>query len=97
MQRYGSILGLPSLQEKIRENLLSKGFDTVGLDIIITSGANQAFASIALAICDPCDVAGSTYFILLTQVDQSWIIIEIVTAIISDRYHKCHTYRQIRY
>ena len=61
MQRYGSILGQNSLKEKIRENLLAKGFDTVGLDIIITSGANQAFTNIALAICDPCDVAGSHY------------------------------------
>lgn len=58
VHRYGNILGLSSLQEKIRVDLLRKGLDTSKLEIIVTAGANQAFASVALAICDVSDTAG---------------------------------------
>jgi aspartate/methionine/tyrosine aminotransferase len=56
--RYGNILGLSSLQEKIRVDLKKKGLDTSKLEVIVTAGANQAFASVALAICDVSDTAG---------------------------------------
>ena len=59
VHRYGNILGHDSLHDKIRQNLLSKGFDTGGLEIMVTAGANQAFTNIALAICDPADAAGA--------------------------------------
>lgn len=58
VHRYGNILGDNHLKNMIRKNLLIKGFDTESLDIMITSGANQAFTNITLALCDMGDSAG---------------------------------------
>ena len=58
VHRYGNILGSSSLQEKIRVDLSKKGLDSSKLEIIVTAGANQAFASVASAICDVSDTAG---------------------------------------
>lgn len=61
MHRYGNILGCTQLQTQIRENMASKGFETSGLEIMITAGANQAFTNIALALCDVNDTAGEVF------------------------------------
>jgi DNA-binding transcriptional MocR family regulator len=61
VHRYGNILGDNHLKDLIRKNLFTKGFDTEGLDIMVTPGANQAFTNIALAICDKGDSAGNNY------------------------------------
>lgn len=41
--------------------MVSKGFETSGLEIMITAGANQAFTNIALALCDVNDTAGEVF------------------------------------
>jgi DNA-binding transcriptional MocR family regulator len=61
VHRYGNILGDNHLKDLIKKNLFTKGFDTEGLDIMITPGANQAFTNIALALCDKGDSAGNDY------------------------------------
>lgn len=58
VHRYGNILGSSALLEKIRADLKNKGLNTSKLEIIVTAGANQAFASVALAICDVSETAG---------------------------------------
>jgi aromatic aminotransferase len=59
VHQYSECMGHVELKEKISKRLLSRGFDTSGLDITITAGANQAFADVALALCDPGEAAGS--------------------------------------
>ena len=46
--------------------MVSKGFDTSGLEIMITAGANQAFTNIALALCDVKDTAGKGFDVILS-------------------------------
>jgi DNA-binding transcriptional MocR family regulator len=60
MQRYGNILGHPTLRNRIKIFLQSKGLNMEKLDVIVTSGANQAFTNLALALCDNGDNAGDT-------------------------------------
>lgn len=58
--RYGNILGMPELRQGLLKQLqhASKGkLDVESVDIAITSGANQAFANVALALCDAQDHA----------------------------------------
>jgi DNA-binding transcriptional MocR family regulator len=58
VQRYGNILGYPALRSRVKSQLQSKGLNMDKLDVIITSGANQAFTNLALTICDDMDHAG---------------------------------------
>jgi aspartate/methionine/tyrosine aminotransferase len=54
-QKYGNILGYSPLREKLLIRFDRKGLDTSQLDVMITAGGNQAFFSIALALCDAGD------------------------------------------
>jgi len=60
-QRYGNILGLPELRERLAERLVKRGLGCLekqgDMTLAITSGANQAFTNIALALCDQGDHA----------------------------------------
>ena len=38
VHRYGNILGLPALREKISTRLEKLGLDTAGMEIVITAG-----------------------------------------------------------
>eukprot|EP01035_Chromulina_nebulosa_P031831 gene31831-42461_t len=57
VHRYGNILGLPALRAKISSRLEKLGLDMSDMEIVITAGANQAFQSTALALCDNGDEA----------------------------------------
>ena len=52
VHRYSSILGLPRLQDILRDKLLRSGLNVDDMTIAITCGANQAFMNAALALCD---------------------------------------------
>lgn len=52
-------MGSPPLKKMIMQDLTKKGLDVTDLEIMITSGANQAFTNIALALCDASDTAGA--------------------------------------
>lgn len=60
-QRYGNILGLPALRERLAQRLESHGLQCMGssggMELAVTSGANQAFTNIALNLCDEGDHA----------------------------------------
>lgn len=59
-QRYGNILGLPELRERLALRLESRGLKCMprdGMTLAVTSGANQAFTNIALNLCDQGDNA----------------------------------------
>lgn len=55
--RYGAILGLSSLREKLAMRLTHRGVDMTDKEIAVTCGANQAFMNVALALCDDGDDA----------------------------------------
>lgn len=55
IQRYGNIEGYPKLREMLKDDLINKGLDFENLDLVITSGANQAFVNTALALIDNGD------------------------------------------
>eukprot|EP01041_Mallomonas_annulata_P003376 gene3376-6694_t len=57
LHKYGSIMGLDALRLEISSNLQNNGLDMGNMEVMITSGANQAFVNAALAICDPQDNA----------------------------------------
>lgn len=57
MHKYGGIFGLPSLRSAISTRLTAAGLSMEYQETIITPGANQAFANIALALCDSGDHA----------------------------------------
>jgi aspartate/methionine/tyrosine aminotransferase len=52
IHKYGGIFGSISLRNMIRMKLISSGMDMSEMEVIITPGANQAFANTSLAICD---------------------------------------------
>ncbi|KAJ1383021.1 hypothetical protein B484DRAFT_440696, partial [Ochromonadaceae sp. CCMP2298] len=51
--KYGSILGEPALRAHLTRKLASHGLHMDALDVVVTAGANQAFANVALALLDP--------------------------------------------
>mmetsp|Transcript_36624 Transcript_36624/g.81354 ORF Transcript_36624/g.81354 Transcript_36624/m.81354 type:complete len:440 (+) Transcript_36624:1-1320(+) len=53
--KYGSILGEPALRAHLTRKLASHGLHMDALDVVVTAGANQAFANVALALLDPQD------------------------------------------
>jgi aspartate/methionine/tyrosine aminotransferase len=55
VNRYGNILGLPELRSKIQNLLRFYGLNVNDLEVAVTAGANQAFMSAALAVCDNND------------------------------------------
>ena len=55
IHRYGNIMGLPILKEKLKKRLNNSGLDMNNMDIVITMGANQAFTNIALSLLDNND------------------------------------------
>eukprot|EP00597_Dinobryon_sp_UTEXLB2267_P017064 CAMPEP_0201103732 /NCGR_PEP_ID=MMETSP0812-20130820/32007_1 /ASSEMBLY_ACC=CAM_ASM_000668 /TAXON_ID=98059 /ORGANISM="Dinobryon sp., Strain UTEXLB2267" /LENGTH=387 /DNA_ID=CAMNT_0047362303 /DNA_START=86 /DNA_END=1249 /DNA_ORIENTATION=- len=57
IHRYSNILGLNSLRDKLKLRFQSLGLDMATNDLIVTAGANQAFQSTALALCDNGDQA----------------------------------------
>lgn len=56
--RYGNIQGIPELCNELKIDLTRRGLDMENNDIIITSGANQAFVNIAIALIDHDDDVG---------------------------------------
>ena len=56
-QRYGNILGMPELRERLARRLESRGLLLEGSTLAVTGGANQAFTNIALNLCDQGDKA----------------------------------------
>lgn len=57
-QRYGNILGLPALRERLALRLEAHGLHCMeSMDVAVTAGANQAFTNIALNLCDDGDRA----------------------------------------
>lgn len=52
LHRYGSIMGDSELRTKISSMLQVKGLDMTIMDVIITTGANQAISNTALALLD---------------------------------------------
>jgi len=60
-QRYGNILGLPELRERLTRRLASAGLGCLEeggeMTLAVTSGANQAFTNVVLALCDEGDNA----------------------------------------
>ena len=57
VQKYGSILGLDSLRQQIRQRFEKKDLDMNEMDVVITAGANQGFTNIAFALCDDGDTS----------------------------------------
>lgn len=57
VNKYGSILGEPALRDHLSAMLANHGFDMSAMSVAVTAGANQAFANVALAICDDGDDA----------------------------------------
>lgn len=55
--RYGGGFGLDTLLAGIRRRMISKGVHMEELEIMVTPGANQAFANTVFAVCDPGDTA----------------------------------------
>ncbi|CAM9274427.1 unnamed protein product [Ectocarpus fasciculatus] len=54
--KYGPALGLPALREALVAKLKEEnGLDMTGQEVMVTSGGNQAFAMVALALLDPGD------------------------------------------
>jgi len=54
VHQYGPCEGLPPLREKLREKLREEnGLD--GVDVMVTSGANQAFVNVILSVADSSD------------------------------------------
>jgi aspartate/methionine/tyrosine aminotransferase len=53
--KYGAILGEPPLRAHLTRKLAQHGLHMDNLDVVVTAGANQAFANIALCLLDPED------------------------------------------
>ncbi|WIA39771.1 hypothetical protein OEZ86_005827 [Tetradesmus obliquus] len=51
---YGPALGLPSLVEALKQKLATRNGLT-GYEVMVTSGANQGFVNVVLALCDAAD------------------------------------------
>ncbi len=58
-QRYGNIEGYKPLQNAWQEDLEGRGLSFDGADIVVTSGANQAFVNICMLLMDNNDNAGN--------------------------------------
>mmetsp|Transcript_11541 Transcript_11541/g.11556 ORF Transcript_11541/g.11556 Transcript_11541/m.11556 type:complete len:433 (+) Transcript_11541:41-1339(+) len=57
IHRYGSIMGMTDLRNKIIEKHQLSGPDMSTMEVMVTAGANQAFVNAALTICDDGDNA----------------------------------------
>jgi aspartate/methionine/tyrosine aminotransferase len=57
VSRYGSIMGLEELRERIKLKMISLGVDMREQEVMVTCGANQAFMNSAIALCDEGDNA----------------------------------------
>lgn len=53
--RYGNLLGLPALRDKLKQLLQSEGVDMQNMEVAVTAGANQGFFNLALTLCDAGD------------------------------------------
>lgn len=53
--RYGAILGLSTLRQRLISRLIRSGLSMDDQEIAVTCGANQAFVNVALALCDNAD------------------------------------------
>ena len=59
--RYGACHGTPELLSALRTKLAAhNGHDMTLREVMVTNGANQAYVSALLALCDPGDEARAT-------------------------------------
>jgi len=78
--RYGNILGMPELRNKLKTILSHRALDIENIDIAITAGANQAFTNVALTLCDHGDnaiIVAPYYFSHLMSLQLSQVNISI--------------------
>ena len=61
-QRYGSIEGFEPLKQELIRDLQMRGLEMDGMELAITSGANQAFLNVALTLCDENDDVGKLLY-----------------------------------
>ena len=64
--RYGACEGDPALMSALRTKLASEnGHDMHARDVMVTNGANQAYVSALLTLCDPGDEVRQRFCLLL--------------------------------